>query len=461
MSEGDFRPRTGSPQDPAVPPTGIPGGAAFPDARDLRDQFDVIRRVLDARRDADYADPAGGADPIPVGTPPHERPALPKRSPRRGSRAQRRATPPAPPRPAAGPAQRPSSSWAPTATSSNGSNSSSNNGTGTGTGTGTEAGARAAGHRAAPAPVPAVSPSDYPAPRARFGRRAVLAVVAAAGVLIGAGFAVTAVSGSHGHSAGPPGAPGRPPSAAATPQTVRAVAWVLASVAPTNVVACDVSACALLRARGFPASSLITVLSGVPDVEQADVVVLSPVVRAQLGTRADAVVADAPLAAFGSGAGEVDVSVVALDGSAAYARGLAADRISRRLAGAALLGNRRLIVSPQAAAQLAAGLVDTRVCTLLAVLLATHRLVLAGFTPAAPGAGPDQPLTGFVVAAVDGEPTTARSPDVAALTATVRAQQAPYLAMSVGPAPAGGALRGLRIAFSEPEPPGLLPGTAP
>lgn len=436
-----------------------------PDIEDLLGPFEVIRRVLEARRAADRAQEEAAAltpparPPVPAPGSGSAAPALPSRAPGANLSAF-----------AAGPAGGGRIRTAPDAEPSNGADADAPSPLVTrrpiadgppvdGTPASRPPGITdAAIDRPAAGPA-ARLPETGPARPRSFGRRGVLAAVAAVCVLGAAVVGITTLSGSRGRAATAETAAAavQQPSADPTPQTVRAVAWLVGAVAPTNVVACDMSACALLRELGFPAASLITVQSGADDVEQADVVVLSPLLRARLGSRAAALAAAEPLAAFGSGSAEVEVAAVALDGPAAYARALAADRQGRELAGKALAANPRLALAPRAEAQLAAGLVDTRVCTLLAVLLGTHHLVVTGFGPAAPGAGPDQPLAVVVVGSLDGRPTTGGSPAATLLTAAVHAQRAPYLALSAGPAPPGGPT-GEQIAFSVPEPSGLLPG---
>lgn len=302
------------------------------------------------------------------------------------------------------------------------------------------------------APLP--DQPDLPEPPRRHKARTSLIAIAAALCVFVAGGGLTVLYYDHRHTAA---ATSTDPAATAppTPQTLASVAWVLGAVGPSQAVACDVTVCALLRSRGFAGSSLITVQAGIVDVEQANVVLLTPLLRRQLGSSVDPLLPAEPLAVFGSGSNRVEVTAVALTGPAAYARSLAADRDSRRSVGNALLTNQQLTFGPQARALLAAGLVDTRVCAFLATLAGTDDVVIAGFTTRAPGAGPDMPTTGVLIASVNGQPATGSAPAAAQLHAAAQAQQGPYSVMSVTTVEAGGA-QALQVLYSQPGPLDLL-----
>jgi len=301
-------------------------------------------------------------------------------------------------------------------------------------------------------------------PREGGKRLGLVAAVAALSVFVGgAGAATLYYAGDHGTKSGTAASASNTAataSAVPTPQTLALVSWVLSSVGSSQVVACDVTVCSLLRAHGFPASSLVTVQS-ISDVEQANVVIVTPVLRRQFGPAISAVVSAEPLAVYGSASTRVEADAVALTGPSGYAAELAADRADRRTVGAALLGNGQVTFAQQGAAQarqqLSEGLVDTRVCTLLATLASAHSLVIAGFTPPAAGAGPDVPSPGVLISSIDGTPASAASPSVKAVLAVVNAQQSPYLALAATVTNHDGS-PALRIVFSQPGPLGLLGG---
>ena len=202
----------------------------------------------------------------------------------------------------------------------------------------------------------------------------------------------------------------------------------------------------------------IGVQSGLAQIEGADVVAVSDTLRGRFGAALAGITAGEPLAVFAAGGATVAVTPVILDGPGPYASRLTADRASRKAAGAALLRNARITVVGAARTALADGLVDSRVCMLLATLGGSHRIVVAGFTGAGPGAGADYPLPGVVISEVDGVAAEGASPRAAQLRATVTAQRAPYAPLSVTPV-AAGAGRGLAIVFAQPGPLGLLTGT--
>ena len=279
----------------------------------------------------------------------------------------------------------------------------------------------------------------------------------------GTGFAAL----DHSRSPSGPG-PGTGPGVAAPSITAasasaggtQAADWIVANVGPGRVVACDVTVCALLRGDGFPDSSLITVQSGQADVVQADLVVVTDVIRRQLGSGLATVTAAEPLAVFASDASAVEITPVAPGGASAYAGRAAADRASRRSAGVALLRNPKITYTAEARTSLSDGLVDSRLCVLLAVLGGSHRIGVASFIDAGPGAGPDIPRAGVVIATVDGVDAAQESPQTAALKGIVAAQRAPYAPLSTTPV-VSGADHGLAVLFSQPGPIGLLNATTP
>src|SRR5213079_1813879 len=83
---------------------------------------------------------------------------------------------------------------------------------------------------------------------------------------------------------------------------------------------------------------------------------------------------------------------VAADGSAAYLRRLAADAGARQAAGALLLRNPDVRVSPAARGELAAGQVDTRLLSLIGALATPYHVDITGFGAPAAGASPGVPL---------------------------------------------------------------------
>jgi hypothetical protein len=243
------------------------------------------------------------------------------------------------------------------------------------------------------------------------------------------------------------------PSAAADAQ---AAAWVAAYVGGGKMVACDVAVCGMLRNRGFPTTAFVVAQTGL-QVEGADVVVVTDLLRRQLGSFLDGLTAAEPLAVFTAESSTVEIYPVALSGAAGYTTQLATDRAARRTAGLQLLRNKRITVTGAARTELATGEVDTRVCALLAALSGSHDVVVEAFTGAGPGAGPDVPAPGVVISGFDGADAVGPSPQAKQLKNIVDAQQPPYVPLSVG-AVAAGTGNGLAVLFDQPGRLGLLTG---
>ena len=341
-------------------------------------------------------------------------------------------------------------------------------------------------------PAPTVQPA-HPTRSAHPGRRRAMRLrtrpslrwwlIAGALALILAGSAAVLGANLGGHKSTPPpptaAAPAPPANSAAVSA---AVTWIIRNVGTEHVIACDVTVCGLLRTQGFPATSLITVRNGIADVEQADVVVNTALLRQLAGPRLTSVEASQPLAVFGVNAQLTVVQTVALVGPAQYGQQLSADLASRIQAGAALLQNPRLVLSPGAETLLTQGMVDSRICSLLALLVGGHTITVASFLTPGPGAGPDIPSAGLVISQIDGQPAGGTSPSAVALRSLLSAQQSPYEPLSVGPAPGsvptgtappggtppaippagsaptGSGAAGLEILYAQPGPLGLLGG---
>jgi len=233
-------------------------------------------------------------------------------------------------------------------------------------------------------------------------------------------------------------------AAAAAETRVQAAAWVARQVSTGVILACDPAMCSALVGQGVPAGNLLVLGAGAGDPLGSAIVLATPAVRATFGSRLASIYAPEILASFGTGADRIEVRVVAPDGSAAYLRALAADRLARQVAAAQLLRNSRVSLTAPARAELAAGRVDARLLLTLATLAASEPLHITGFGGAGPGASPDLPLR-------SAEFTTPAGTSARAL-AFVRAQRPPYLAAHAALAPGGA----LTIEFAAPSPLGLL-----
>ena len=232
--------------------------------------------------------------------------------------------------------------------------------------------------------------------------------------------------------------------------------WVSQQVSRSVTVACDPLMCAALEARGLPAARLLVLRADATSPLGAGVVVATPAVRSQFGSRLGNEYAPLVIAGFGSGRNQVDVLVVAPDGAAAYLAALHHDLAARKSAGTQLLANKQIGTTARARAQLAAGSVDSRLLILLPTLAAAHPIQVLAFGDSGPGAAPDTPLC---VVELSGSGRPAGMSDAAYqrwLTSFVRAQLEHFTG-SVAVVRAGGQPV-VRLEFARPSPLGLLTG---
>jgi hypothetical protein len=230
--------------------------------------------------------------------------------------------------------------------------------------------------------------------------------------------------------------------------------WVSQQVSNSVTVACDPLMCAALEARGVPSARLLVLRTGTASPRGAGVIVATPAVRSQFGSRLDSEYAPLVLAGFGSGPGQVNVQVVAPDGATAYRAALRQDQAARKMAGTQLLANKQIGVSSQARAQLSVGAVDSRLLILLPALAATHPVQVLAFGGAAPEAGPGAPLSS---ADLSGSGQAAGMTDAAYqrwLTSFIHAQLAHFTG-NVTVVRQGGQTV-VRVQFARPSPLGLL-----
>ena len=234
----------------------------------------------------------------------------------------------------------------------------------------------------APAPAPGPLVIDDERPRDRHPRRRTL-VLGGAAVLAAAAGATLAVVLI---------APGGTGSGPAPADQVRAAAWVAQQVSPGAVVSCDATMCGLLRQDGFPAARLKTLGPATRDPLGSAVVIATPAVRSEFGTRLASDYAPGLIASFGSGTARIEVRAIAPGGGTGYPAALAAQHAALTTAGRQLLQNRTVQASPSARAALLAGRVDSRLLAVVSVLSSQLTVKLEAFGDAAPGAGSTAPL---------------------------------------------------------------------
>lgn len=285
--------------------------------------------------------------------------------------------------------------------------------------------------------------------------------------LIAAGVVLATVNRQSDHArplavpvAGKPSGPADTgPSSGVRAETAR---WVIRNVGPGHVVACDAAMCGSLAALGFPASSTVWVKDSALELQSADVAVLTSTLRTRLGPAVGALTAAQPLAAFGSGTQTVTIQPVAHAGRAAYERAMAADLADRGLAGRALAANSRITFAAAARVPLERGLVDMRICALLATLSSGHTLTVESFGPAAPGAGTGVPRNGVEISTIDTVSAVGTAEPATALRALVAAQQPPYRPLRTETRAAQtGSPAVLTLLYSQPAPVSPQNGAAP
>jgi hypothetical protein len=182
-------------------------------------------------------------------------------------------------------------------------------------------------------------------------------------------------------------------SQAAAADRARAAAWIAGQVSPEVTVACDAQMCGQIRGRGVPAATLRAVQPAASHPFGSGLVVATPAVRTRFGSRLAAVYAPLVIASFGTGAGPVDVRLVAPDGGAAFTSRLASGRATVISAARQLLGNRNLQASPRARAAMLADHVDSRLLVTFSLLAAQMPVRLVALGDLAPGASPAVPAT--------------------------------------------------------------------
>jgi hypothetical protein len=243
--------------------------------------------------------------------------------------------------------------------------------------------------------------------------------------------------------------------AAAAAARQQAAAWIASQANANAVVACDPAMCAVLLAHKVPASLLLRLSPDKADPLGSDIVVATPAVRNQFGTRLASVYAPVTLATFGSGALRIDVRAAAADGAQAYRAQLATDARARHAAAATLLQNEGLHVTGAARTELADGKVDSRLLVTLAALSHLHPVDIFSFGDSGPGASAGVPLRSVEISGAT-PPGGGHPASLASLLAFFHAQHAPYLPSSMKPARIASGRAVLRIEYGVPCPLGLL-----
>jgi hypothetical protein len=235
--------------------------------------------------------------------------------------------------------------------------------------------------------------------------------------------------------------------AAAAQSRQQAASWIAAQVSRGVIISCDPLMCAALAQHGFPAANLATIGPNTADPLGSGIVVATAAIRSQFGSRLASVYAPLIIAEFGTGSSQVQVRVIAPDGTAVYLAAEQTDLRAREAAGRQLLGNKNVHLPAGARVQLADGLVDTRILITLAGLAHRYPLTIHDFGDAGPGAQPTAPLRSLSL-------STPSATYLRQVQAFLHAQRAPLLALTS--VQGQGKSTVLTIEFTAPSPLGLL-----
>jgi hypothetical protein len=258
------------------------------------------------------------------------------------------------------------------------------------------------------------------------------------------------------HSGSPPGGRGGgQPLAGAAAAREKAARWVSREVSKSQIIGCDTPMCRLLAKAGVPSADLMLMSPSTEDPLGAGVIVATPDLQSQFGTRLRTEYAPAVLASFGTGSQRVDVRVIAPWGAAAYQLALNKDIAARELQGTQIVGNSRIVLPAPAKTELAAGQVDPRLLITLPFLAHRHPLRVLAFYDRGPGASPGVPLTGVKLAGADPKAGMPAHAYLRWLVSFLHSQRSFFRAASVTTAWRHGRAV-VSIRFALPNPIGLL-----
>jgi hypothetical protein len=276
----------------------------------------------------------------------------------------------------------------------------------------------------------------------------VLVATAAAGVLV-LGFAVFHHSGKSDARTSFAG-PGRAPTASAPtvgPAVIRsdAAAWVKTQLAPGTVISCDPAMCRALVSRHVPADHLYMLKPGMTNPLDSAVIVATPLLQSQIGSKLTSIYAPGLLARFGSGKQQIQVRAIAPHGVPKYMSTVKSDLGARRMSGAELADSTGIVSSAAARKELAAGEVDSRLMTVITFLAVGHPVNIVAFGES----GPDTATAPFRSAEL-------AENNMSEMVRTVRSQRPPYRAAHMASVRLSSGRLVLRIDFTAPSLFGLL-----
>jgi hypothetical protein len=237
-------------------------------------------------------------------------------------------------------------------------------------------------------------------------RRLIIVLAALVAMAFGAGITLAFTGPDQAGSSG-----ARPSDAAQSMTSLQqaalyrqqAAVWIKANVTAGVDVSCDYIMCQEALHEGYPSSQLMALPSTASDPLGAELIIATPAIRSQFGTRLASIYAPQVIAKFGSGQNEIDIRYLVPGGSAAYNAQLQANLSGRIGAGEQLLNDTNIQVSsPAVRARLRAGQVDPRLLITLSLLSHKMTVKLVAFSDSSPGEGYVVPLRGLEIGIAPG-----------------------------------------------------------
>jgi len=237
---------------------------------------------------------------------------------------------------------------------------------------------------------------------------------------------------------------------AETAARTRAIDWIMQQVNRADIVGCDQQFCQDLLGKD-PSAHVLTLGPGANDPLGSTLVVATAAIRAQFGGRLESVYAPAVIATFGTGPAKIEILWVYPSGTAKYYSDLQTGLSYRKAAGAQLLTNRQITMSPAAKTQLLGGDIDPRLLQLLAVMADIHPVDIVGFVDQSPGGGPASLMRAVDLATVDSKAHLTPTAYLGWIKSFVQAQRTQYLPVwEQQGTPGTGQM--LQIAYGAPSP---------
>ena len=235
----------------------------------------------------------------------------------------------------------------------------------------------------------------------------------------------------------------------------KAARWISREVSRGAMIGCDTVMCGDLSRAGVPSADLLVIKPTAADPLGPDLVVATPSVQSQFGSRLSTEYAPTVLASFGSRQDRVAVRVIAPDGAAAYQLALSRDLAARELMGTQLIGNKQIALPPSAQTELAAGEVDPRLLITLPALAQRHAVRVLGFYDRAPGASSGVPMSGVLLSGDDPRSGLSAPAYLRWLLSFLHSQQSLYRASAIATTSRHGQTV-VSVRFARPTPIGLL-----